>query len=338
MRATSLFVLAAASAALAAPAPAPSEASAANITVPTDVPSDPLKALQALESLGESVSQQVQAELEENLAKTGSGCTLSKLQIRREWGSLSKTQRQSYIKAVRCLMSKSPNTPASKSPGTKSRFDDFIAVHINQTMEIHYTGNFLSWHRYFTWLYEKALREECGYTGSQPYWNWGLTAITGLEKSPIFDGSDSSMSGNGEYIAIKGNITLGVGPNLPPVILPTGSGGGCLTSGPFRDMSVNLGPVNLDTPSGVVSNPAGPQAYNPRCLRRDLTNQINKDFANPAAILRNIINPTDIDTFQNLLQGIPGSGAIGSHAACFSSILTNRPNRRTRWRPLQHGR
>ena len=35
-------------------------------------------------------------------------------------------------------------------------------------MQIHYTGNFLSWHRYYTWLYEEALRNECGYTGTQP--------------------------------------------------------------------------------------------------------------------------------------------------------------------------
>jgi hypothetical protein len=46
--------------------------------------------------------------------------------------------------------------------------DDFVATHINQTLTIHYTGNFLSWHRYFTWLYEQALQTECGYTGTQP--------------------------------------------------------------------------------------------------------------------------------------------------------------------------
>lgn len=54
------------------------------------------------------------------------------------------------------------------APGAKTRFDDFVATHINQTLSIHYTGNFLSWHRYFTYLYEEALRNECGYTGTQP--------------------------------------------------------------------------------------------------------------------------------------------------------------------------
>jgi tyrosinase len=52
--------------------------------------------------------------------------------------------------------------------GAKTRYDDFVAVHINQTLSIHGTGNFLSWHRYYVWTFEKALRNECGYTGYQP--------------------------------------------------------------------------------------------------------------------------------------------------------------------------
>jgi len=32
-------------------------------------------------------------------------------------------------------------------------------------------ASFLSWHRYFTWAYENALRTECGYTGAQPVSN-----------------------------------------------------------------------------------------------------------------------------------------------------------------------
>jgi tyrosinase len=53
-------------------------------------------------------------------------------------------------------------------PGVVTRYEDFVAVHINQTGTIHGTGNFLSWHRYYVWAYEKALREECGYKGAQP--------------------------------------------------------------------------------------------------------------------------------------------------------------------------
>lgn len=74
------------------------------------------------------------------------------------------------------MMSKPPITPSSLVPGAMSRYDDFVATHINQTLSIHATGNFLSWHRYFVWTWEKALREECGYQGYQPYWNWGKSA------------------------------------------------------------------------------------------------------------------------------------------------------------------
>lgn len=39
---------------------------------------------------------------------------------------------------------------------------------MNQTLTIHYTGTFLSWHRYFIYLFEQALRDECGYQGNLP--------------------------------------------------------------------------------------------------------------------------------------------------------------------------
>jgi hypothetical protein len=51
---------------------------------------------------------------------------------------------------------------------TPLQYDDFVVTHIQQTLEIHYTGNFLPWHRWFTWSYENALRSECGYKGYQP--------------------------------------------------------------------------------------------------------------------------------------------------------------------------
>jgi hypothetical protein len=89
-----------------------------------------------------------------------------KLTLRR--GTLSKAERKSYTDAVLCLMSKPARTDSKVVPGAKSRYDDFLYTHINQTLSIHGTANFLSWHRYFTWTYEQALRNECGYTGYQP--------------------------------------------------------------------------------------------------------------------------------------------------------------------------
>lgn len=80
---------------------------------------------------------------------------------------LSNTEKVAYSSAVKCLQS-TPSKSGSFCPGCKSRYDDFVAVHINQTLTIHGTANFLSWHRYFTWSFETALRNECGYKGWQP--------------------------------------------------------------------------------------------------------------------------------------------------------------------------
>lgn len=80
---------------------------------------------------------------------------------------LSNSEKVAYSTAVHCLLS-TPSKSGSFCPGCKSRYDDFVAVHINQTLTIHGTANFLSWHRYFIWAYESALRNECGYQGWQP--------------------------------------------------------------------------------------------------------------------------------------------------------------------------
>ncbi|KAK1757731.1 hypothetical protein QBC47DRAFT_376864 [Echria macrotheca] len=189
-------------------------------------------------------------------------------------------------------------------------------------MTIHYTGTFLSWHRYYTWLYEEALRTECGYTGTQPYWDWGLTAEHGMDTSPIFDGSSTSMSGNGAFIANKSEVILDQ-PGFIPVHLSAGTGGGCVTSGPFANMSVNLGPVSLSEYGGVVTvNPDGPLAYNPRCLRRDLSTATVARFANASAILHLLAGPTtpDIATFQYYMQGDLPLGDIGVHGGAHYAI------------------
>lgn len=217
---------------------------------------------------------------------------------------------------VRCLQEKPANTPATVTSGAKTRFDDFVATHINQTTTIHLTANFLSWHRYYTWLYEEALRKECGFKGDQPYWDWAKTAHSGLLSSPVFDGSDASMSGNGAHVygANETQIVLGAAQGLPPVYIPTGNGGGCVQSGPFAKMSVNLGPAALDIPGGVsVGPPSGnPLDYNPRCLKRDLVDEINQRYANASSVLSLITKSENINDFQMIMQGIPGSGDVST--------------------------
>lgn len=234
--------------------------------------------------------------------------------------TLTKEQRKAYTDAVLCLQSKPARTPSSLAPGAKSRFDDFVATHINQTNYIHYTGTFLAWHRYFTWSYEQALRNECGYTGVQPYWDWALSGLLGLEKSPILDGSEYSLSGNGEYIVQTGDIILGGSNGLPALILPTGTGGGCVKSGPFASMKVNLGPAGLALPGGELEVNGDGLSYNPRYLRRDLTDAIIRQYSNATAIAYNILKPKDVYDFQMTMQGYPGSGNIGIHGGGHYSI------------------
>ncbi|KAI8627356.1 Di-copper centre-containing protein [Xylariaceae sp. FL1651] len=238
--------------------------------------------------------------LDAQLAKSTT-CTKDKLLVRREWGDLSAADRKAYIKAVLCVTNSPSKLDHTKYPGAKTRYDDFVAVHINQTMSIHSTGNFLSWHRYFTWAYEQVLRNECGYNGTQPYWDWGRWA-SDPEKSPIFDGSDTSMSGNGEKTTHTSFMA------------PVGNGGGCIVSGPFKNMTANLGPI---APAISPAPPTNPRSdgfgYNPRCLRRDISNQLSSRYTRTQDIVNLISNSQNIASFQNTMQA-PGTGVhTGGH-------------------------
>jgi hypothetical protein len=70
---------------------------------------------------------------------THTKCTKSKLLVRKEYGDLTVAERTNYVNAVKCLQSKPSKLSASVAPGAKSRFDDFVAVHLNQTLTIHLT-------------------------------------------------------------------------------------------------------------------------------------------------------------------------------------------------------
>ncbi|KAK3899123.1 hypothetical protein C8A05DRAFT_37278 [Staphylotrichum tortipilum] len=238
---------------------------------------------------------------------TSATCTKDKLKVRREWGDISAADKKAYIAAVLCIQKKPSKLDPNKFPGAKSRYDDFVVVHMNQTLSIHSTGSFLSWHRYYTWAFERVLQTECGYTGTQPYWDWGRWAQD-PEKSPIFDGSETSMSGNGEKIQHRASG-----------IVPAGNGGGCVKTGPFKDMVVHLGPVS---PSVDPAPPANPRADgygdNPRCLRRDISNQLSSKYARTQDIVNLITNQKTIATFQDTMQSAGGfgiGGGMGVHSA-----------------------
>jgi len=92
------------------------------------------------------------ANLERHHASLGSysSCNSANAAVRKEWLSLSDEEKIAYTDAVKCLMSK-PSISGDAIPGAKSRFDDFIGVHIKQTPFIHVTVSYSfmsSRHRY----------------------------------------------------------------------------------------------------------------------------------------------------------------------------------------------
>ncbi|KAF4589741.1 putative domain, di-copper centre [Ophiocordyceps camponoti-floridani] len=237
-------------------------------------------------------------------ALPGTSCRREDIVIRREWDSLSPEERIDYTRAVKCLQAK----PSRRGNATlaRSRYEDFLLTHIDKTFTIHFSGLLLPWHRYYLWLYEKALRDECGYQGYQPYWDWSKWAAD-PSCSTIFDGSDVSMSGNGEAIPHEDvKVVIPGGP--PPVVFvprPAGEGGGCVVDGPFANTQVHIG-VNSAGASGPV------QVYSkPRCLTRDFLPFILQRRNSYANVTDLILNSPDIDVFYPSVdskKGVHGGG------------------------------
>lgn len=213
-------------------------------------------------------------------------------------------------------MSSPAKTPVDLAAGAKTRYDDFVVTHINQTNYIHASAAFLGWHRWYVWEYEQALRDECGYTGSQPYWDWTQTAETGMEASPLFDGSETSLSGNGQSLNYTSDDYVVINADSPGAIyLSPGSGGGCVTSGPFVNMTVNLGPVGAAIINGGSASAPGddPFYYNPRCLKRSFTDDAARRFGSMSAVLHLLRSPQDVWDFENTMQGYYNEPSIGVH-------------------------
>lgn len=208
--------------------------------------------------------------------------------------TLTSGERLEYIDAVKCLMNTEPITPLSVAPGVRSRFDDFGALHVNKTSMIHWTSYFFTWHRYYTWLYESALRDECGYSGTQPYWDWSSTNT--IAEHPLFDGTATSMSGNGAPTNHTSIIYLPT-PDVINSTLPSGSGGGCLTSGPFVNFTVTLGPHGAPLSDGLQ--------FNERCLTRDFRDWYLQEYLSYDNVTTAMVQP-DLQSYSNVVGSTYG--------------------------------
>jgi tyrosinase len=65
--------------------------------------------------------------------------------------------------------------------------------------------------------------------------------------------------------------------------IPAGVGGDFVKTGPFANMSVNLGPVG--GLNGTAPGPDGGLGYNPRGLKRDVGPAVNMRYANYSTVL-----------------------------------------------------
>ncbi|EOA91605.1 uncharacterized protein SETTUDRAFT_40621 [Exserohilum turcica Et28A] len=146
----------------------------------------------------------------------------------------------------------------------------------------------MPWHRLFVAHYERTLREECGYTGAQPYWDYTLDAEPDnptsmrIFESEVFD-PVTGFGGNGAKVAHTAAQEL-LGYN--------GTGGGCVEDGPF-------------VPKNFVDNFPGPGSS---CLRRDFVPELMNKWADPAVVDRLMQTP-DYVSFDRMMQG-PASFAV----------------------------
>lgn len=121
------------------------------------------------------------------------------------------------------------------------------------------------------------------------------------------------MSGNGAYSPHPG---VGIPSNAAPdFVLKPGNGSGCVTTGPFKDLTVNLGPV-APALNNLTTNPQpNGLGYNPRCLRRDLSQDAANRGSTEPIIYDLLTKSKDIHTFQTTMQGDFPADYIGVHTA-----------------------
>lgn len=105
------------------------------------------------------------------------------------------------------------------------------------------------------------------------YWNWFLDGRN-LTASPLLDGSPYSFGGNGLFVPPPPNRFVIV--DLAPVINTTwnlttleGTGGGCVTTGPFAGWTVPFGPIGPDVTNSIRDNLINNIKYKPHCLTRN---------------------------------------------------------------------
>ncbi|KAI6355905.1 hypothetical protein MCOR25_008061 [Pyricularia grisea] len=180
-----------------------------------------------------------------------------------EWRQMDAGDQKAYLDAVLSL-----KTKPSKIGLNSTLYDDFGNVHYHLNKWIHGGPSFLPWHRYFSYVYLKTLRDECGYTGPGPYWDWTLDN-TALLKSPVMS-SDLGFGGDGSTNRTETSANGGV---LK-----------CVDSGPFAQLRPEWLQINPTTMLGGG-----------HCLYRGMPEVSEPDAF---AAMSKVISPEYIDEMQ----------------------------------------
>ena len=250
--------------------------------------------------------------VEENHPGKYKQCTPQNIKTRVAFDTMPDWERKAYTDAVLCLMHQPSQLDQAQYPSAINRYFDYAVIHVNRTSQVHISGYFTTWHRYFVHLYEEDLRNLCGYQGSFPYWDFAKSSSS-IDTDPIFNGDAFSMSGNG--------LPDNTGPIIlsPTLQVPHGSGGGCVTTGPFANMIVTL--ANISPSVLITGTPlnASNYAYDPHCLTRDLNQFVAETWTNETDVTEAVHAPSAA-AFELALNGIIGGSSLGIHSAAHFSI------------------
>ncbi|KAI5357450.1 Putative tyrosinase copper-binding domain, di-copper centre-containing domain superfamily [Septoria linicola] len=218
------------------------------------------------------------ANLRSSLEPDGQ-CTWDNMVVRREWGDMTSEAKKDYLAALQCLKTRPSRTNRDDFPGVRSRFDDFTVAHLLNTGTVHRSPWLAVWHRHYIWRFERALIEECGYKHGHPYWHWSKYLGTDPNSWPMFDNSETSISGNGTQ---------------------TGEQCACVNEGPLKDWKINLGPSEGGWGCQANPRPDG-YGYNPRCIERTFQSD-NLNTLKYSDVVHTIDDALDANQFASFIE------------------------------------
>ncbi|KAK8126542.1 uncharacterized protein PG998_002301 [Apiospora kogelbergensis] len=268
------------------------KASVVSSWTPAPTHGSDLLAQQSLANLRNALAD---GTLKQELDKQGVAqtCGPDGLAVRREYSTLSDEEKLEYTRAIKCLMAQPSTVDPVQVPGARSRYDDFVATHINNTPTsttrgISCTGtgpsSGTSNRPYATSASTKVCIFDVDYMrkwlsqilttlvlGYLPYWNHGKSAQD-LINSPYLDGSPTSQGGNGVYA--KHGCAVGLPSRL--LCIEPGVGGGCVETGPYAGVMMN---ISATVPTSEFVTAGEKFSYQPRCIRHDISNALGQKWA-----------------------------------------------------------